>query len=175
MSRTYQVHSPSHPSSTPPQQNSKVAMQRQYREKEAECFNALRDVITKLTGEELQTRHEILRKAIDLLSSVSETRRQGQGQVTPPVPYEAYSPPGVPTPPGPEGMTTSGHSGYSAQSSHWSQPSDWPSSAEYGVENPYYTQTAQSHSQQYYMDSDLEPGNYQEYDESWSNNPQQWG
>ena len=54
---------PSSPSSSMPRQN-KVVQQRQYREKEGECFNMLRDVIHKLTGEELQTRHDILRKGM---------------------------------------------------------------------------------------------------------------
>lgn len=46
-----------------PRQN-KVILQRQYREKEGECFNTLRDLIKELTGEELQTRYEILRKGV---------------------------------------------------------------------------------------------------------------
>lgn len=46
-----------------PRQN-KVVLQRQYREKEGECFNTLRDVIKELTGDELQTRQDILRKGM---------------------------------------------------------------------------------------------------------------
>ena len=41
---------------------SKVILQRGYREKEGVCFHMLRDVIKDLTGEELRTRQEILRK-----------------------------------------------------------------------------------------------------------------
>lgn len=51
---------PSSPS--PPSRQNKVVLQREYREKEGECFNMLRDVIGDLTGEELRTRQEILRK-----------------------------------------------------------------------------------------------------------------
>ncbi|KAF8549583.1 hypothetical protein OG21DRAFT_1515036 [Imleria badia] len=54
--------SSSPPSSMP--RHNKVILQRQYREKECECFNTLRDVINELTGEELQTRQEILRKGV---------------------------------------------------------------------------------------------------------------
>ncbi|KAG9313361.1 hypothetical protein JVU11DRAFT_5676 [Chiua virens] len=53
--------SSSRPSSPSSRQN-KVIIQRQYREKEGECFVILRDVIKKLTGDELQTRQEILKK-----------------------------------------------------------------------------------------------------------------
>ncbi|KIK96528.1 hypothetical protein PAXRUDRAFT_825845 [Paxillus rubicundulus Ve08.2h10] len=45
----------------------KADLQRAYRSKEVESFNLLRDVIKDITGEEIQTRNEILRKAIDLL------------------------------------------------------------------------------------------------------------
>ncbi|KAG6377603.1 hypothetical protein JVT61DRAFT_15421 [Boletus reticuloceps] len=48
----------------PVPRQSKVVLQRQYREREGECFNALRDVINELTGEELQKRQEILRKGL---------------------------------------------------------------------------------------------------------------
>lgn len=45
-----------------PSRQTKATMQKQYREKEGECFNMLRDAIKGLTGEEPQTRQEILRK-----------------------------------------------------------------------------------------------------------------
>lgn len=43
-------------------------MQRQYREKEGECFNTLRDVIKEVSGDEIHTRQEILRKGCGSLS-----------------------------------------------------------------------------------------------------------
>lgn len=46
---------------------SKAIQQKQYRDKEGECINTLRDVINELTGQELQTRHEILTKGLYLI------------------------------------------------------------------------------------------------------------
>ena len=75
---------------SPPLRQNRVVLQREYRGKEAECFNILRDVIKDLTGEDLRRRQEILKKgcvsyviprptanilireAIDLLSSFPE-------------------------------------------------------------------------------------------------------
>jgi hypothetical protein len=59
----YRGGSPSSPPSPSPRQN-KVALQKQYREKESNAVYTLRDVIKELTGEELQTRYEILRKGV---------------------------------------------------------------------------------------------------------------
>ncbi|KAF8137252.1 hypothetical protein EV363DRAFT_655340 [Boletus edulis] len=78
-------------SSLPVPRQSKVVLQRQYREREGECFNALRDVIKELTGEELQKRQEILRKAIDLLLAALELRKQREAQVVRPTSYEKHS------------------------------------------------------------------------------------
>ncbi|KAF8556808.1 hypothetical protein OG21DRAFT_1520830 [Imleria badia] len=46
----------------PPSRQNRVVLQREYREKEAECFNILRDIIKDLTGEELRRRQEVLKK-----------------------------------------------------------------------------------------------------------------
>ncbi|KAF8838797.1 hypothetical protein BDN67DRAFT_1004091 [Paxillus ammoniavirescens] len=62
----YPGHGSSHSPSPRP---AKADLQRAYRSKEVESFNLLRDVIKDLTGEEIQTRNEILRKAIELLQS----------------------------------------------------------------------------------------------------------
>ncbi|KAH0826683.1 hypothetical protein J3R83DRAFT_5073 [Lanmaoa asiatica] len=157
-------------------------MQRQYREKEGECFNTLRDVIKKLTGEELQTRQEILRKgrsshvniprvaaniftpkAIELLT-VSETGKQTVTQVVRPAPYEMLSS----TNPA-DTTIAEAHvggwvqlctfdrgvhccRGYPAQSSHW--PQTRQSNAEFDAQSACYT--TQSRGQQYHYMSDMD-------------------
>ncbi|KAH0835861.1 hypothetical protein J3R83DRAFT_9732 [Lanmaoa asiatica] len=63
MDRSRYAPAPPDPLSPMPRQ-SKVISQRQYRANEGECFNTLRQVINELTGEELQTRQEILRKGM---------------------------------------------------------------------------------------------------------------
>lgn len=50
------------PSPPPQTRQSKAVMQKQYREKEVDCFNTLRDIIKQITKEELQTRYDILTK-----------------------------------------------------------------------------------------------------------------
>jgi hypothetical protein len=57
----YPGHGSSHSPSPRP---AKADLQRAYRTKEVESFNLLRDVIKDITGEEIQTRNEILRKGV---------------------------------------------------------------------------------------------------------------
>ncbi|OJA08786.1 hypothetical protein AZE42_01319 [Rhizopogon vesiculosus] len=58
-----------------PVKQSKIASQRQYRVKEGDGFQELRDVIRSLTGEAPQTRREILTKAAELLKQTSRENR----------------------------------------------------------------------------------------------------
>ncbi|KAF8438015.1 hypothetical protein L210DRAFT_942759 [Boletus edulis BED1] len=168
MSHAYQVPSPLHsPSPLPLPPRNKVITQRHYREKEGECFNALRDVIKQLTGEELVTRYEILRKAIDLLLFLPEIKMQEQaGPVVLPAPYE-MSVTQV-------SNLANTHPGYPSQPS---QPSHWPQlpwqDVEFDAQNARYT--SQPHGQQYYptsnIDSAFEQGSYHDFSENWSNDP----
>ncbi|KIJ61537.1 hypothetical protein HYDPIDRAFT_42515 [Hydnomerulius pinastri MD-312] len=74
--------SPSLSQSPPPKVN-KTILQRQYREKEGESFNLLRDAIKELTGEDPGTRSEILSKATQLLRSLGAENRRLKQQDTP--------------------------------------------------------------------------------------------
>ncbi|KAG9313360.1 hypothetical protein JVU11DRAFT_5675 [Chiua virens] len=58
----------------------KASIQREYREKEGECITMLRVIIRNLTGEELRTRQEILRKAIEILKTAPELKPAGTVQ-----------------------------------------------------------------------------------------------
>ncbi|KIJ05587.1 hypothetical protein PAXINDRAFT_103716 [Paxillus involutus ATCC 200175] len=84
----YPGHGSSHSPSPRP---AKADLQRAYRTKEVESFNLLRDVIKDITGEEIQTRNEILRKAIELLQS-SRLQARNLGQ------HRAMGPAGHPGP-----------------------------------------------------------------------------
>lgn len=53
-----------------PAKQSKIASQRQYRVKEGDGFQELREVIRFVTGEAPQTRRETLKKGIPLLKYV---------------------------------------------------------------------------------------------------------
>ncbi|KAG6377381.1 hypothetical protein JVT61DRAFT_15177 [Boletus reticuloceps] len=163
MSHAYQVPSPLNSPFPLPQKN-KVITQRQYREKEAECFNALRDVIKQLTGEELVTRVDangFTLEAIDLLLPLPEIRMQEQaGPVIPPAPYEMSVTEVA--------NLANTHPGYA---SHWPQP--WQD-VEFDAQNAYYTSSSQSHGQQYYptsnVDSAFEQGGYHSFSENWPRN-----
>ncbi|KAH0831397.1 hypothetical protein J3R83DRAFT_14064 [Lanmaoa asiatica] len=63
MDRSRHALAPSHPLSPMPRQR-KVMLQRKYRANEGECIITLREVIKELTGKELLTRQEILRKGM---------------------------------------------------------------------------------------------------------------
>ncbi|KIJ63481.1 hypothetical protein HYDPIDRAFT_112900 [Hydnomerulius pinastri MD-312] len=65
-----------------PKQN-KTILQRQYREKEGETFQLLREAIKDLTGEDLGTRTEILSKATQLLRALGAENRHPRQQDTP--------------------------------------------------------------------------------------------
>ncbi|KAG2344526.1 hypothetical protein BDR05DRAFT_961931 [Suillus weaverae] len=54
-----------------PAKQSKIASQRQYRVKEGDGFQELREVIRSVTGEAPQTRRETLKKAAELLRQLS--------------------------------------------------------------------------------------------------------
>jgi len=156
------------PPPPPPRQN-KVILQRGYREKEGDCFKMLRDVIKDLTGEELRTRQEILRKATDLLLSISWEKSRGQRETQ--ASSSALTSYEIPTPTGPEGRTLAHwHLGYPVQSSsQW--PQTWQSNAEFDAATPYYG--AQIHDQQHHfmspMDSTFDQSSYPEYSEDSSN------
>ncbi|KAG1736779.1 hypothetical protein EDB19DRAFT_1910113 [Suillus lakei] len=55
-----------------PVKQSKIASQRQYRVKEGDGFQELRDVICSVTGEVPQTRRETLKTAAELLRQLSK-------------------------------------------------------------------------------------------------------
>ncbi|KAG6377597.1 hypothetical protein JVT61DRAFT_15415 [Boletus reticuloceps] len=161
----YGAAAPSSPlSSESVPRQSKVVLQRQYREKEGECFHALRDVINELTGEEPQTRQEILRKglwivchqcgllidlpfafkATGLLLAASNIRKlregeEGEVQVVHPMPYENRALPA-------EDAAT-GYIDHSAQPSHWLQ--SWHYSAEFDAQSAYCV--PQSHGQHHML------------------------
>ncbi|KAF8137571.1 hypothetical protein EV363DRAFT_1156887 [Boletus edulis] len=140
---------PPPPPPPPEPRQSKVISQRGYREKEVDGFNMLRNVIKTITGEELRTRQEILRKgcssygilwmttdifvweATDLLLYYPEIGKQSMGQASNLAAFEAPN-----SIPGPEDTTLAQSSYYSSQPSHWSQT--WQSDTEFGAATPYH-------------------------------------
>ena len=94
--------SPLSPLSSPPPRQNKAISQKEYREKEGEGFNILRNVIRNITGEDPGTRLEILKKgcfsnvipkfatdiflwiATDLLLFYSRNGNRCEGQATSP-------------------------------------------------------------------------------------------
>ncbi|KAG8216915.1 hypothetical protein J3R82DRAFT_7191 [Butyriboletus roseoflavus] len=194
MQRTYQAYSPRGPPSLPSQQN-KVILQREYREKEGECFSTLRDVIKDLTGEELRTRQEILRKGsishgipgprmaadnfyflppvIDILWTATEIKKQDS------VSAQASADYGTPSPTKPEDTAVGEYSGstrstcsslstgYFTQSSPWTQ--SWQSSAEFDAMFAHYG--AHFDDQQHFMsgmDAAFNQASSSGYTEDWS-------
>ncbi|KAG2079797.1 uncharacterized protein F5147DRAFT_762778 [Suillus discolor] len=76
----------------PPKQ-SKIASQRQYRVKEGDGFQELKDVIRSVTGETPQTRRETLKKAAQLLQDLSrEHGAISRHEPLPPLEYSSASP-----------------------------------------------------------------------------------
>ncbi|KAG2151421.1 hypothetical protein DEU56DRAFT_752330 [Suillus clintonianus] len=75
-----------------PAKQSKIASQRQYRVKEGDGFQELREVIRSVTGEAPQTRRETLKKAAELLRQLSrENEATSRHEPLPPLetsPYE---------------------------------------------------------------------------------------
>ncbi|KAN0084135.1 hypothetical protein V8E55_007639 [Tylopilus felleus] len=126
---------PSSPSPSPlPSRQNKASLQKEYRKEEGESFNALRDAIRNLTGEELRTRLEILRKAVDLITSFSGAENHTIAQNNTLTTYEA---PTATQAPVPEDIA-SAHSGssHSTQSSYWTQAG--PSNAAFEAPTAYY-------------------------------------
>ncbi|KAG1852010.1 hypothetical protein C8R48DRAFT_777609 [Suillus tomentosus] len=76
-----------------PAKQSKIASQRQYRVKEGDGFQELKDVIRSVTGETPQTRRETLKKAAQLLQDLSrEPGAISRHEPLPPLEYSSASP-----------------------------------------------------------------------------------
>ncbi|KAG1865599.1 hypothetical protein C8R48DRAFT_772601 [Suillus tomentosus] len=75
-----------------PAKQNKIASQRQYRVKEGDGFEELKDAIRSVTGETPQTRHEILKKAAELLWDLSgEHGAISRHEPLPPLEYSSAS------------------------------------------------------------------------------------
>ncbi|KAG2058214.1 hypothetical protein BDR06DRAFT_994509 [Suillus hirtellus] len=76
-----------------PAKQNKIASQRQYRVKEGDGFEELKDAIRSVTGETPQTRHETLKKAAELLWDLSrEHGTISRHEPLPPLEYSSASP-----------------------------------------------------------------------------------
>ncbi|KAG1795390.1 uncharacterized protein HD556DRAFT_1442234 [Suillus plorans] len=76
-----------------PAKQNKIASQRQYRVKEGDGFEELKDAIRSVTGETPQTRHETLKKAAELLWDLSrEHGAISRHEPLPPLEYSSASP-----------------------------------------------------------------------------------
>ncbi|KAH7887091.1 hypothetical protein F5I97DRAFT_1104230 [Phlebopus sp. FC_14] len=132
-------------SDRPPRQN-KTMLQRQYREKEGESFNLLRDTIKELTNEEPQTRYDVLTKATQLLRELGrENARLRQSAAATTGSYmhaPASAPPLSPTHSQfHDGSPLAGPIGGAAPSSPTSQAAPpWGGNLEF---NDYYDQSSQ--------------------------------
>ncbi|KAG0703793.1 hypothetical protein DFH29DRAFT_418516 [Suillus ampliporus] len=75
-----------------PAKQSKIASQRQYRVKEGDGFQELREVIRSVTGEAPQTRRETLKKAAELLRQLSRDGAISRHEPLPPLEGSLGSP-----------------------------------------------------------------------------------